>query len=262
MRSTLAVLIAFGVAPLAAQEVGVVRAAADAVPYSPIRVGQSYAAGFLTELRLLPYGQVLGAVTPPQIRSAAGGAVISVGATIAIRPPAGASYAKGDTVVLAVRHPGPKGWGDVITPTGLARVRGADGNQTLAELLAIYGPIRDGQVTLPLEPVSNPGQVQPVKSTGPRATMIGSREPRELFQPGNVIFIDAGRAAGMRLGDFVEVRRAAAHRLNAPDQVDELMATGQVVAVNEKHSSVTLVRIVSPDIPAGTPVVRVATLPN
>lgn len=261
MRSTFAVLIAFGVAPLAAQE-GIGRAAADAVPYAPIRVGQSYAAGFLSELRLLPYGRVLGAVTPPQIRSAAGGAVIALGATIAIAPPVGASYAKGDTVVLAVRRPGPKGWGDVITPTGLARVQGADGNQTLAELLAIYGPIRDGQVTLPLEPVSNPGQVQPVKISGPSATMIAPREPRELLQPGNVIFIDAGRAAGMRLGDFVEVRRAAAHRLNAPDQVVELMATGQVVAVNEKHSSVALIRIVSPDIAAGTPVVRVATLPN
>lgn len=260
MRSTLAVLLAFGVAPLAAQEV--VAHAADAVPYAPVRVGQSYSAGFLSELRLLPYGKVLGTVTPPQIRSAAGGAVIALGATIAIAPPAGTSYATGDTVVLAVRRPGPKGWGDVITPTGLARITGADGNQTLGKILAIYGPVRDGQVTLPIEPVTNPGAVQPVKSNGPSARMIAPREPRELLQPGNVIFIDAGRTAGMRMGDFVEVRRSPAHRLNAPDQVDELMATGQVVAVNEKHSSVALIRIVSPDIAAGTPVVRVATLPN
>ncbi|MES2306120.1 MAG: hypothetical protein V4558_11460 [Gemmatimonadota bacterium] len=261
MRSTLAVLIALGVAPLAAQE-GIVRAEADAVPYAPMRVGQSYSAGFLSEMRLLPYGQVLGAVTPPQIRSAAGGAIIALGTMISIRPPAGASYAKGDTVVLAVHRPGPKGWGEVVTPTGLARIRSIDNGQTLGEVLAIYGPIRDGQVTLPLEPVKNPGMVQPVKINGPAASMIAPREQRELLQPGDIIFMDAGRAAGIRMGDFVEVRRAPARRLNAPDQIDELMATGQVVAVNEKHSSITLVRIVSPDIAPGTPVVRVATLPN
>lgn len=260
MRSTLAVLLVLGVVPLAAQE-SVVRAA-DAVPYVPIRPGQSYSAGFLSELRLLPYGRVLGAVTPPQIRSGAGGAVMTLGATIGILPPAGASYTQGDTIVLAQRAPGPKGWGEVITPTGLARIGRADGNQTLATVLAIYGPIRDGQVSLPLEPVANPGAVKPVRISGPSAAMIASREPRELLQPGNIVFIDAGRAAGMRLGDFVELRRKPAHRLNAPDQIDELMATGQVVVVNEKHSSVALIRIVSPDIAPGTPVVRVATLPN
>lgn len=260
MRSTLAILLALGTTSLAAQET--VARAAEAVPYVPVRIGQSYSAGFLSEMRLLPFGRVLGAVTPPQIRTAAGGAVITLGGQIAIRPPAGASYAKGDTVLLAFTAPGPKGWGEVITPTGLARVREVGGNQTIAEILAIYGPIRDGQVTLPLEPISNPGAVQPIKTSGPTATMIAPRESRELLQPGNVVFIDAGRAAGIRLGDFVQIRRRPARRLNAPDQVDELMATGQVVLVNEKHSSVSLGAIISPDIAPGTPVVRVATLPN
>lgn len=259
MRSSLALLLLLGAAPLVAQDV--VRAS-EAVPYVPIRPGQSYSAGFLSEMRLLPYGKVLGPVTPQQIRSAAGGAVMAIGATLGIRPPAGASYARGDTLMLAQRTPGPKGWGEVITPTGLARVRGVDGSQTLAEVVAVYGPIRDGQVTLPLEPVSNPGAVQPVKIGGPAATLIAPREPRELLQPGNIVFIDAGRAAGIRMGDFVEVRRKPARRLNAADQIDELMATGQVVVVNEKHSSVALIRIISPDIAPGTPVIRVATLPN
>lgn len=261
MRSTLALLLVFGVAPLAAQET-MVAGSADAVPYAPVRPGQSRTAGFLSELRLLPYGKLLGPVTPPQIRSAAGGAVIALGAIVAVRPPLGATYTKGDTIVLAVRAPGPKGWGEVVIPSGLARVTATDGSQTLAEILAIYGPIREGQSTLPLEPIANPGNVRPVKIDGPKATVIASREQRELLQPGNVIFIDAGRTAGMRLGDFVEVRRRPAPRLNAPDQIDELMATGQVVAVNEKHSSVVLVRVISPDIAPGTPVVRVATLPN
>ncbi|MES2125304.1 MAG: hypothetical protein V4503_11525 [Gemmatimonadota bacterium] len=261
MRAQFAVLLLLGAAPLAAQD-EMITAAADAVPYVPIRPGQSYSAGFLSELRLLPYGKLRGAVTPPSIRSAASGAIITVGTTLSVDAPAGASYTVGDTLVLVQRSPGPKGWGEVVKPTGLARVSASNGGQTLATLLEIYGPVREGQSTLTLEPVPNPGAVQPVKSAGLAATVIAPREPRELLQPGNVIFVSAGRTAGMRLGDFVEVRRKPARRINAPDQIDELMATGQVVAVNEKHSSVVLVRVVAPDIAPGTPVVRVATLPN
>lgn len=261
MRLTLATLLVFGLTPLAAQE-SVTRASAETVPYVPIRPGQSHSSGFLTEMRLLPYGRVLGPVSPSQIRSSASGAVIAYGSLIGIRPPAGASYTKGDTIVLAQRTPGPKGWGEVITPTGLAVISGIEGSQTLATILSIFGPIRDGQVTLPLEPVANPGAVQPVKISGPSGALISPREPRELFQPGNIVFVDVGRTAGMRVGDFVELRQAPTARLNAADQIDELMATGQVVTVNEKHSSVALIRIVSPAIMPGTPVVRVATLPN
>ncbi|MEP6590081.1 MAG: hypothetical protein ABJC19_02755 [Gemmatimonadota bacterium] len=261
MRAQFAVLVLLGALPLGAQD-AMITAAADAVPYVPVRPGQSYTAGFLSEQRLLPYGTLRGAVTPPEITASVAGAIIMVGTTLSIVPPAGASYTVGDTLMLAHRSPGPKGWGEIVTPTGLARVTESQTGHALATLLEVYGPVREGQVTLPLEPVPNPGAVMPVKITGPRATMIAPREPRELLQPADVIFIDAGRAAGMRLGDFVEVRRKPAKRINAPDQIDELMATGQVVAVNEKHSSVVLVRVVAPDIAPGTPVIRVATLPN
>lgn len=262
MRSTLAFLCVFGIAPLAAQDTPVAKASAEVVPYVPVRPGQSYSAGFLSEFRLLPYGELLGAVTPSQIPLNADGRLLGPGGLIGIRPPAGASYAKGDTVMLVSRRLGPKGWGDVVTPTGLARIGETQANQTLATIVAVYGTIRNGQSTLPFESVVNPGAVQPVKISGPEATVIGSRDPRVMFQPGNVLFIDAGRTAGMRVGDFVEVRRRPGPRFEGPDQIDQLMATGQVVVVNEKHSSVVLTQIISPDIPTGTPVVRVATLPN
>jgi hypothetical protein len=263
MRSTLAILCVLGVAPLAAQdEAPVVRGTTDVVQYVPVRTGQSYSAGFLSEMRLLPYGELLGAVTPSQVPLNADGRLIGPGVLVGVLPPAGASYAAGDTVVIVEHHLGPKGWGDVVIPKGLAVIRETQETQTLATILALYGTIRNGQQILPLEKVVNPGSVQPVKGDGLSSLMIASRDPRVLLQPGNIIFIDAGRTAGMRLGDFVEVRRLPGPRINGADTVDQLMATGQVVVVNEKHSSVILTQIVSPDIPSGTPVVRVATLPN
>ncbi|MES1259832.1 MAG: hypothetical protein ABUL71_04490, partial [Gemmatimonadota bacterium] len=88
------------------------------------------------------------------------------------------------------------------------------------------------------------------------------REPRDVAQVGEVLFINMGRAAGMRVGDFVEIRRHAGPRLNGADTVDDLMAVAQVVHVGEKSSTIKLTRVIDPGIRSGTPVVRVATLPS
>lgn len=231
-------------------------------PYIPIRGDLARSAGYLTEGRLLPYGRLLGAVTPVQIRAAAGGAMVALGESIEIRPPEGASYKAGDTLLIAQRLPAPKGWGELILPTGLAAVGASSNGHTVASIAAIYGPIRDGQVLLPVEPVANPGPVKPVKAEGPSGHLIASRDQRELLIPTNIVFIDLGKAAGIRLGDFVEFRRKAAASYLSAGKTDELMARGQVVLVNEKHASVILTAVTSPDMPAGTTVVRTATLPN
>lgn len=231
-------------------------------PYRPIRVDEARAAGFLTEGRMLPFGKVLGPVTPAEVRSTSTGALALTGTQIGIRPPEGAAYQVGDTVVLATVKQGPKGWGDIVVPTGLARVDQVGERQTLATVISTYGTIRDGQVTLPLEPVNDPGKVQPVRVAGPSGTIITSQSPREVKQPAGILFIDLGRETGIRPGDFLEVRRPVVRRQNASDTIDELMATAQVVRVNAQSSTIRLIRIVAPGIEAGTPVVRVATLPN
>ena len=158
--------------------------------------------------------------------------------------------------------PGPRGWGDIIIPAGLARIGDHSPRQTLATVIAMYGPIRDGQVVMPLEPVANPGKVQPVAISGPSGEMIVSQEPRELQQVGGMLFINVGRGGGMRVGDFVQFRRRPAVRRNESDTIDDLLATAQVVHVGDKSSTVRLIRVLDPNIRSGTPVVRVATLPN
>lgn len=275
MRSTIALLTLVAALPLSAQRndpLAFLRRAPDVAdrsfesyrdqPYRPVRTGEVRSAGFLTELRSMPFGRVLGPVTPPVMHATESSETALPGAVIAVLPPPGAAYQRGDTVMLARIVPGPPGWGDIVVPTGLARIGDHTPRQTLATIIAMYGPVRMGQVAFPLEPVTNPGMVQPVAITGPTGEIIVGRETRELEQVGGVMFINVGRAAGVRIGDFIEVRRRAGPRLNAADTADDVIALAQVVRVGDKSSTIKLVRVIDPDIRAGAPVVRIATLPS
>lgn len=235
----------------------------DSQPYVPVRRGEIFAAGFLTENRIAAFGRVLGPTRPPQVAAKAPGADMTRGSILAIEAPVGVHYQPGDTVVFAVRYPAPKGWGDIIVPTGLARVGSTTPSQTHVTLLTIYGPVRRGQYVYPLEPFVDRGEVFPAAViNGARGTVIGFRDRRELAIPGSHIFIDMGAANGIRLGDFVQVRRSVRARLDAADTIDEALALGQVVHVGTRSSTVRLIRVISPDVATGTPVVRVATLPE
>lgn len=277
MRSAVVVFM-LAAAPLAAQQSSGSglsflqsprSAAADAMStqtdepvYVPLRRGEVFAAGFLAEVGMA-FGGVLGPVRPPQVSSNRSGAMMTRGEIVAVHPPAGVTYAQGDTVVLAVRRAGPKGWGDIVVPTGLARVGASDGRQTLATLVAVYGPIRRGQDVYRLEPFVDRGDVRPVAVAGGlRARVLAHRDRREMAQSGSLLFVDAGRAQGMRLGDFVEIRRQPHARLNAADAIDEHMGVAQVVHVGEHSSTIRVFGLTSPDVATGTPVVRMATLPD
>jgi hypothetical protein len=230
--------------------------------YVPVRPGEVRSASFLTELRVMPFGRVLGPVTQPMVAATQSAETILPGAQIAVQPPEGATYQRGDTVVLALRLPGPRGWGDIILPTGLARIGDRSPRQTQATVIAMYGAILGGQVVLPLEPVASVGNVKPQAIVGPTGEIVIGDQPHELQQPGVRMFVTMGRSAGIRIGDFIQVRRRPEARQNESDTVDDLMAVGQVVHVGEQTSTIRLVRVIDADIRPGTPVVRVATLPN
>lgn len=231
-------------------------------PYRPIRPAEARAAGFLTEQRELAMGSALGPTAPPQVKAFGSTAVTQVGSLFAVRPPVGGTYRPGDTLSVATRRAGPKGWGEVIQPTGVVVVVEVTPRQTVTEVVKIFGPMRAGQVVLPVVAVSQPGEVTPVATdAGPSGAVIGAAEMRELIIPGGHLFIDLGADDGIRSGDFVAVRRPVTARVNAADTVEETMATGQVVHVNGASSTVKLINVLSPDIPPGTPVVRIATLP-
>ena len=231
-------------------------------PYRPLRRGEFYSSGFLTEGEALPFGHLLGAVTPQQIRNLSERATVTLYTTVAVAPPAGASYQVGDSLLLVLRAEGPPGYGEVVIPTGMARVTGQSDGQATAIVVAVYGAIRNGQFALPAEKFAGAGtsRAQPVTG-GVSGHFLMQREVRELKHPQNVLFLDVGRRDGVAPGDLFEIRRDPEARQGTADTIDELMGLVQVVHVRERSATVRVLNVTSPDIPPGTRVVQVAKLP-
>lgn len=232
--------------------------------YHPIRPAEFYSAGFLSEGDLLPFGRLLGPITPEQIESGRTRAAVQVFTAVALTPPPGASYSPGDVLVSVARREAPVGYGEMIVPTGLIRITGTNGVQTLGEVFAVYAPIRDGQSVLPAEKFPDPGeaQYQPVPS-GLEGRVLVSRDNLELRHPQEVLFIDIGREQGVTLGDLFQARRTPGPQdKTEANAVDELMATLQVVHVSGRTATVKVLNVVSPDIKPGTRVKQVAKLPT
>ena len=120
-------------------------------PYRPLRRSEFYSSGFLTENQRLPYGQVLGPVTPPQIR-ATHATANALPYTAGRRRGAQGRHLSGGRHAcssVADRAASSSRYGDVVSPTGMAQVdRHGDGHY-LASVVAVYGPIRGGQRVLP-----------------------------------------------------------------------------------------------------------------
>jgi len=89
--------------------------------YRPLRPGEFYSSGFLTEERELPFGEMLGGVTPQQIRNLSERTSATLYTTVAVRPPEGASYAVGDTLLVVQMGEEHRGYGLVVLPTGLGK---------------------------------------------------------------------------------------------------------------------------------------------
>lgn len=231
-------------------------------PYRPLRRSEFFSSGFLTENEKLPFGAVLGPVTPPQIRALAANVNAMPYAVIGLEAPRGATYQIGDTLLIARMGRELGSLGEIVVPTGLARVTDTTGGRYLADVVAVYGPIRKGQRVLPAETFTPAGAARAVPVTdGVRATFLGGASRQELKAPQMVVFLDKGRSDGVAAGDLFELRRQPGRLSDGTLRVDEVMATLQVVHVREHSATARLLNIVSPDIPPGTEVRQVAKLP-
>jgi LysM repeat protein len=234
------------------------------VKYHPLRPGEFFSAGYLTEGDSLPFGMLLGGTTPEQIESGRTRAAIQIFTPIALSAPAGASYAPGDSLVAVDRRDGPEGYGQIIVPTGLIKVTGRNGAQFLGTVTAVYGPMREGQSVLPAEKFKDPGAVEYSRvAKGIEGHILVPRDGRELRHPQEILFIDLGRSDGVAVGDLFEARRTPGPQPSAmADAVDEAMATLQVIHVRNHSATVKVLNVSSPDIKVGTRVRQVARLPG
>lgn len=213
----------------------VMRLGDEALRYRPIRPGEFYASGFLTENQPLPWAQVLGATGRPALRSLPATSSTLIYGEIRIRAPGGATYVAGDSLLIAqLAQDVPGGWGKVVVPTGIALVTHVEGRQVLADVVQQYGRVADGQVAMPLEPFRDPGLVVPVPvENGMQGTILESRDRNVVPGQQDIMFIDLGRNDGVALGDlFVAIAPAA-----LPTAPAEILAYLQIVHVRERSAS-------------------------
>ncbi len=194
----------------ATQEVTDVLRAYANQPYRPLRRSEFYSAGFLTEQEDLPYGQVLGNTAIPAIPRLTEHTTATTFDQISIQPPKHASYHVGDSILIVRVGRDIAGWGDVIVPTGVARVTELQRRQVLAQVIMQFGQVRDGNLALPLEPFKDPGSVRPTTvSSGLEGVVIAERDLHVLVGPQQIVFVNRGRADGVTAGDVFEVFRPA-----------------------------------------------------
>jgi hypothetical protein len=232
-------------------------------PYRALRRSEFYSSGFLTENQDLPFGKVLGPTTPQQIRAVSANANALPYSTIAVEAPHGATYQIGDTLLVLQLGPELASHGEIVVPTGLARVVDTVQGRYVASIVATYGPIRNGQRVLPAEKFTPPGDAHAAPVTeGVRATFLGGSGRQDLKAPQMVVFLDKGRQDGVAPGDLFEIRRRAEHLPDGRQLINDVMATLQVVHVRDHTATARLLNILSPDIPPGTDARQVAKLPS
>jgi hypothetical protein len=232
-------------------------------PYRPLRPGEFYAAGFLTENERLPWGLVLGATAPPAIHRLSERTTASTYDEIAIKPPSRASYHVGDSLLIARidRSLQVGNWGEVVVPLGIARVTSLADQQVLAVIVTQFGRIRDGRLAMPLEPFKNPGEVRPTAvEQGLTGRLLAPRDVHWIAGAQQFFFIDKGRAEGVVPGDVFEVFNPPSGLLGSPSE--EVRAVLMIVHTREHSATGLLLQINHPGLDAGLPVRLIKKMPS
>jgi len=232
-------------------------------PYRPLRAGEFYGAGFLSEGEDLPWGTVVGATSTSAILRLSTTNSATMYEEIAIRPPHNASYHVGDSVLLAridrALQSGP--WGQVVVPVGIARVTAIQESQVLARVVGQYERVHDGQLAMPLEPFRDPGQVRPTPvEKGMLAKLLEARDLHPIAGAQQYFFIDKGRRDGVALGDVFEVYKPAEGYLGSASE--EIRAVMMIVHTRERSSTGLLIQITHPGLDVGLPVRLIKKMPS
>jgi len=245
----------------ATQEVTDVLRAYANQPYRPLRRSEFYSAGFLTEQEDLPYGQVLGNTAIPAIPRLTEHTTATTFDQISIQPPKHASYHVGDSILIVRVGRDIAGWGDVIVPTGVARVTELQRRQVLAQVIMQFGQVRDGNLALPLEPFKDPGSVRPTTvSRGLEGVVIAERDLHVLVGPQQIVFVNRGRADGVTAGDVFEVFRPATGMPGSASEQSEVIL--HIVHTRAHSASGLVVNIGHPNLVPGMPVRLIRKMPS
>lgn len=229
--------------------------------YRPVRRGEFYSAGWMTEGEKLPWAAVLGNTVKPSIALETQRTTARPNEEIAIVPPSQASYHVGDSLLIVDLNRELPHYGWVVIPHGIARVTAVEKKQVLAEVVSQYGFIGQTLHALPLEPFKDPGKVRPAPiEHGLEAKVITLRDQHPLTLNGQVLFIDKGRAEGVTPGDMFQVYKPAVTEVGQPSE--RVMADILIVHAREHTATGLIVNVEGPDLYSGMPARLIKKMPS
>jgi len=218
-----------------------------------------YASGFLTEDQVLPFGSVEGAIDRPTLKRVKESSFAGMFDNILVTPPADGSYQVGDSLLLAVLLREVSGWGDIVYPTGIARVEEVVPEGAIAVVVAQFNRITDGQISLPLEAFPDPGEVVPVPvDNGMTAAIIEPRQQNPVPGMQQIVFLDVGRSAGVKPGDVFSVLRPSDESGAANKRIGYV----RVVHTRDQSSTAMIINVSGLGFDAGTTVQMVQKMPS
>ncbi|HXV89961.1 MAG TPA: LysM domain-containing protein [Gemmatimonadales bacterium] len=232
-------------------------------PYRPVRRGEFYSAGFLTEEEEMPWATVIRGTDKPSIASLQVRGTTQLFGELALTPAPGASYHVGDSLLVARLDRTLVAWGDVVVPAGIVRVTEVQPHQILGQVVAQFGAPRAGfpYVGMPLEPFRDAGEVRPVPvEQGLEGRVIGVRDEQILVGLQEYVFIDRGRRDGVVPGDVFEAYRPAGDQPG--DASAGAIQTLLVVHTRERSATALVVSVTRGDIASGTPVRLTRKMPS
>jgi hypothetical protein len=218
-------------------------------PLRPSGRLQFYSAGYLTEEEDFPWAEVLGAVGQSTLSTLRATSAATVYERISIRAPENAIYHVGDSVVMSRLSRRVPDWGEIVVPTGIARVVQVSGREVEAEIEMQFERVADGQVALPIDPFRvRMGEPVPIEN-GMRGEIIAIRNLHPVATLFDVVFVDRGREDGIVPGDEFEVI--------VEDEGSEFparqVATLKVVHVRQRSASAMITALQGVDVrPAAT----------
>ena len=227
-------------------------------PYRPVRRGEFYGAGFLTEGEHLPWGQVVSTAERSSIPRLTEMQTAIQYKDIIIEPPSAASYHVGDSllVVRLDRHVGD--WGQVVLAVAIVRVKEVTKKQLLAEVVTQYDRVGTGQLALPLEPFKDPGEVRPTPvNHGLLGQVIDQRDPHAVALSQQVVFLNRGRADGVVPGDVFQIYTGEP---GTPSE--DVRAVVEVVHTRERSSSAIILQVQNAQLLPGLPTRLVRKMPS
>jgi hypothetical protein len=141
--------------------------------------------------------------------------------------------------VLAVR-PGRDitGLGEVMVPTGILEVRRAEDGGVVARLVRDFSKVELGNEIHSLRTFPLSAGVYPHEITGTfSARVLAFEERKELYLPGDRLFIDAGFDDGLAIGDEFKALAGAADGWEGTDA-----ATFQVVGLQRETATLRVIQ--------------------